>query len=454
MTSDARPTSPTPSDPRQPSARSGPDDPGPSTSPPPEEPDAAPATAYDLATLRAGIPILERAVPMNNCSQGPQTTRTRAAAERYLDSWRDDGMDWDRWIDEVEAARTAFARLVNADADEVAVFSSVSHATAAVASALPSLADRSDRRPASATTPVTHAGRRTVALTEAEFPTVAHVWKAREARGTPLRWIPVRDGCVAAEDIRAALDDDVLLLSATHGYYQTGALLDLEAVATAARDAGALLYVDAYQSLGAVPVDVKALGLDMLASGNLKYLLGIPGIAFLYVRRALAERMQPAVTGWFGRADPFAFDPHHGRPLDWAPGARRFDTGTPPILPAYVARAGMETLLDLGMHDVRAWTCVLADRLASGARELGLEVMGPADAWRRTPTTAIRVADAHAVEASMRAHGVIASARGPAIRLAPHAYTSLDDVERTLEALAAATAGTAGTGGVGGTGRE
>lgn len=400
----------------------------------------APAPAYDLAALRARIPILERWVPMNNCSQGPQTTRTRAAAERYLDSWRQDGMDWDRWIEEVEAARATFARLINADPDEVAVFSSVSHATAAVASALPSLADASGAG--------TH-DRATVALTEAEFPTVAHVWKAREAHGTPLRWIPVRDGRVAIDDVQDALDDDVLLLSATHGYYQTGALLDLEAVARAARDAGALVYVDAYQSLGAVPVDVKALGVDMLASGNLKYLMGIPGIAFLYVRRALAERMQPAVTGWFGRTDPFAFDAHRDRPLDWAPGARRFDTGTPPILQAYVARAGMETLLDLGMHDVRAWTCVLAERLASGAREMGLEVLGPADARDRTPTTAIRVADAHSVEASMRDHGVIASARGPSIRLAPHAYTSPDDVERTLEALVAATGANDGADGTG-----
>lgn len=384
----------------------------------------APAVpAYDIAALRDRIPLLETTVPMNHCSQAPQTAATRAAAERYLDSWNRDGMDWDAWIAEVEAARATFARLIGADADEVAVFSSVSHATAAVASCLDLMRERT--------------GRRTVALTEAEFPTVAHVWKAREARGTPLRWIPVDHGAgrVREEAVEAALDEDVLLLSAAHGYYQTGALLDLDRVAARARDVGALTYVDAYQSLGTRPLDVKRTGIDMLASGSLKFLLGIPGIAFLYVRREVAERMEPAVTGWFGRADPFAFDNHRESSLDWAPGARRLDGGTPPVLPAYVARAGMDLLLQAGLDAVGAWTGLLARRLVEGGRDRGLELMGPADPTRRSPTVAFRVHDAHAVEASMRGRGVLPSARGPAIRLAPHYHSTVEDVERALDLL-------------------
>ena len=97
-------------------------------------------------------------------------------------------------------------------------------------------------------------------------------------------------------------------------------------------------YVDAYQTLGTCPVDVKALDVDFLSSGTLKYLMGTPGIAFLYVRQALIERLHPAMTGWFGRANPFAFQT---KTLDWAPTASRFDTGTPPIISAYVSRAGL-----------------------------------------------------------------------------------------------------------------
>lgn len=382
-----------------------------------------PRPPYDLDALRSRIPLLRDTVPMNHCSQAPQTEATRAAADRYLESWNREGMDWDAWIGEVEAARRTFARLVGAGSDEVAVFSSVSHATAAVASCLDLAAERT--------------GRRTVALTEAEFPTVSHVWKAREARGTPLRWIGVDpdEGRVREEAVEAALDEDVLLLSAAHGYYQTGALLDLRRVATAAREAGVLTYVDAYQSLGTRPIDVKALGVDMLASGNLKFLMGVPGIAFLYVRREVAEAMEPAVTGWFGREDPFAFDARRTRPLDWAAAARRFDTGTPPVLPAYVARAGMELLLDAGLRAVGAWTKTLAARLIDGGRTRGLRLLGPDDPERRAPTVAFRVDDAHAVEGAMRAEGILPSARGPAIRLAPHYHSTLDDVERALDVL-------------------
>lgn len=374
---------------------------------------------YDLDRIRADIPLLASLLPMNNCSQAPQTRAAREAAERYLESWNRSGMDWDGWLEEVEAARALFARLVGAEQDEVAVFSSVSHATAAVASALDLLAERR--------------GRNVVALTEAEFPTVAHVWKARERRGTELRWIPVREGRVLAEDVVGSLDQEVLLVSGAHGYYQTGALLDLETAGRAAREAGALFYVDAYQSLGTGPLDVKELQLDFLASGNLKFLMGIPGIAFLYVRRELAEELEPAVTGWFGRADPFAFDPQR---LDWAPGARRFDGGTPPVLPAYVARAGMEGLLEVGLEAIGDWTRQLSGRLAEGGRARGLELLGPPDPELRAPTTAFRVARSHEVEEAMRARGVLASARGEAIRLAPHYYNTEADVDRALDSLA------------------
>lgn len=383
---------------------------------------------YDLDRLRARIPLLATTVPMNACSQAPQTTDTRAAAERYLDSWAERGMDWDLWIGEVERARDTFARMIGADGDEVAVFTSVSHATAALASALETLEGAGG-------------GRRTVALTAAEFPTVAHVWKAAEARGRPLRWIDLRDGVVSPEALEAGVDEDVLLLSASWGYYQNGAVLDLDHLVSVTREAGALLYLDAYQVLGTRPLDVKAAGVDMLASGNLKFLLGIPGIAFLYVRRELAERMEPGVTGWFGRADPFAFRLHRDGELDWGPGARRFDGGTPPVLPAYVARAGMEILLDLGLEHVHAWTRTLAGRLAEGGIARGLELLGPRDPARRAPTTAFRVPEgfpggSHGVEEAMRERGFLPSARGSAIRLAPHAYSTTDEVDAALDAVA------------------
>lgn len=380
---------------------------------------AHPTPGYDLDVCRKRIPLLASLIPMNNCSQSPQTDATRAAAERYLDSWNRSGMDWDAWMEEVSLAKRAFATLVNASTDEIAVFSSVSEATSAIASAL----DFTGRR-------------KTVVVTEAEFPTIGHVWLAQERRGARVAWVPLRNGMIATEAYDPLLGDDTAVVSACHGHYVNGFIQDLASLAARAHASGALLYVDAYQTLGTMPVDVKALGVDFLASGNLKFLMGVPGIAFLYVRRELIERLRPTITGWFGRSDPFAF---RVKELDWAASASRFDVGTPPLLNAYIARAGMEIVTGIGLHRIRAWHEVLARRLIDGGNARSLELHGASDVSRKTATTAFVVRDSHAVETAMRARGVLPSARGPVIRLAPHYYNSIADVDAALDALAAVT---------------
>lgn len=373
--------------------------------------------AYDLRDVRSRIPILRRLIPMNNCSQAPQSAVTRAAAAAYLDSWDEAGMDWDAWIAETERAREEFAGLIGAEAGDVALATSVSQATASVATGLDF-----------------GGGRSRVVVSGAEFPTVAHVWCAQKRFGADVSWVPVRDGAVELEDYEAAIDERTAVVSACTAYYQTGFRQDVGAIAEIAHAAGALLYVDAYQTLGSGPFHAPTSGADFVASGALKFLMGTPGIAFVWVRPGLAERLRPAITGWFGRSDPFAFD---ARRLDWADDARRLDTGTPPILEAYVARAAMAWLREIGLDAIGAWTAHLARRCSDGARARRLTVLGPTDPTRRGPTTAIACAESHAVEAALRRRGVLASARGPAIRLAPHFYSSEEDVDRALDALAA-----------------
>jgi selenocysteine lyase/cysteine desulfurase len=373
------------------------------------------APGFDLAAWRAQIPLLSSCVPMNNCSQAPQSHVTRAAAERYLESWNTDGMDWDTWMAEVHLAKVEFARLINASPDEIAVFSSVSEITSAVASA------------------IDFSKKPRVVVSGAEFPTVGHVWLAQQPRGARVEWVSVRDGQLHVDDYDAAIDSTTALVSACHGYYMNGFVQDTRAIATIAHARGALLFVDAYQTLGTMPIDVKALDVDFLASGNLKFLMGVPGIAFLYVRRELIDRLVPTVTGWFGRSNPFAFN---ARELDWAATASRFDAGTPPIINAYIARAGMSIINDIGPANIRAWLEVLAQRLIDGGRSRGLALHGTTDIARKTSTTAFVVDDSHAAEVAMRRRSIIPSARGPVIRLAPHFYSTLDDVDTALDALA------------------
>jgi len=380
-----------------------------------------PRPAYDIAAWRRRIPLLASCIPMNNCSQAPQTDDTRAAASRYLDSWNASGMDWDEWMDEVGRAKAEFSALIGARPTDIAVFSSVSEATSAVASAL----DLSSRTK--------------LVVSEAEFPTVAHVWLAQQRRGACMSWAKVEDGAIDPAEYDSLIDDRTALVSSCHGYFMNGFVQDVARIASRARDAGALSFVDAYQTVGTMPIDVRALGVDFLAAGNLKFLMGIPGIAFLYVRPEIVSDLEPTVTGWFGRANPFAFD---NKALDWSPTASRFDMGTPPLINAYVARAGMSLINNVGPANVRAWLEILGQRLIDGGRARGLTLHGTNDMARKTSTTAFVVSDSHAVEATMRARGVLPAARGSVIRLAPHFYNTIEDVDRALDLLADVTRAT------------
>lgn len=374
---------------------------------------------YDLDAVRRGIPILRHAIPMNNCSQAPLCTATHDAAQAFLESWNTRGMDWERWMEEVARARETFARLINADAGEVAAVTSLSHAAQVIASSLDF-----------------GGTRRVIVSSDAEFPTVGHVWQAHERVGAELRWVPATSGAPTVEDYERLIDERTALVSVTHAWFLNGARQDVGAVGRLARSRGALVFVDAYQTVGTGPIDVKSMDVDFLASGTLKYAMGTPGLAFLWVRRALIDRLTPTVTGWFGRANPFAFDP---RTLDWAAAATRFEAGTPAIFSAYVSRAGMQVLLETGLDAIGAWNRELSRRLADAGAARGLVLHGPGAAHPRSPTTAFVVpGDSHAVERRLRDRGVIASARGPVVRLAPHFYNTLEDCDRAIDALAAA----------------
>lgn len=362
------------------------------------------------------FPLLAHTIHVANCSQAPQAKRVRRAIEDYLDSWLTAGMDWEYWIEETIKAKHEFARLINASPDEIALSTSVSEATASIASALDPLG-----------------ARRRILTTEAEFPTVGHVWLASQKYGYKVDYVPVRNGEILLEDYRRLLDEETVLTSVTHVYYQNGFKQDLGAIARIIHEKGSLFYVDAYQSLGTVDLDVKQMDIDILSSGNLKYLLGIPGIAFIYVKKDLISCLKPAVTGWFGQENPFSFQVRY---LDYASDSRRFDTGTPPVLTAFAARAGMEIINEVGPKNIEKRINMLSEYTIGLAQERGLELLSPLDVKKKGSTTAIRVDDSHQVEIDLKKHNIIASARGNAIRIAPHFYTTKENLKHVMDCLA------------------
>lgn len=375
----------------------------------------------ELQTFRQAYPLLETCIYLANCSQGPQSLPVRTAIETFLTQWAELGMHWDAWVAEVEQARAAFAGLIGAEPEEIAIGGSVSQLVSSLASALMA-------------SPASPRGR--IISSVAEFPGVAHAWLAMRTHGYTIELLPANDeGIVDTDDFVAAIDETTKLVSAPHVCYANGMMLDLDAITSAAHAQGSLVFVDAYQSIGTVPIDVKASGVDFLAAGALKYLSGTAGIAFLYVSRAVLEQLEPTVTGWFGRVNPFAFNPAQ---LDYAATAARFDLGTPPLINAYAARAGIELVRAAGVEAIRQQIEHLSQLAYRLAPQLGLHIIGPQNIHQKGATTAIDVGSqehAHQLEETLRRHSIIVSARGKAIRLAPHGFTREDELAQAMHTL-------------------
>ena len=365
--------------------------------------------------IRHRFPIFRNRIYINSCSQGALSDSVREAYERYLEDWDERGAPWDYWVEKSEDARNAFAGLVNADADEVAVTTSVSAGLSAIATGL------------------RYARRSKIVTTDWEFPTVGQIWHAQELRGARVVHIEAdADGTLPLERFEREIDEDTAIVSITHVCYRNGARVDVAEVARIAHERGALVVLDAYQSAGSLPLDVRELDVDFLAAGVLKYLLGSAGLAFLYARREVVERVWPTATGWF--ADKNIFEMDH-RDYSPAPTASRFQSGTPPIPAIYAGVAGIELMQEIGVADTRRHVNALNARMIEGLDELGAQIATPRRPKRRGALICVRSTDAPELVRALGREGIVTSDRDGNLRISAHAYNSVDDVDELLAAL-------------------
>ena len=358
------------------------------------------------STCRHRFPIFNSRVYINSCSQGALSDAVRASYEQYLADWDEYGAPWEYWVERQEAARAAFAGLVNASPEEVAVTTSLSAGVSALASGL-----RFTRRSK-------------VVLTDWEFPTIGQIWHAQEARGAR-----VVHGATLA-DLERLIDDDTQLVSVTHVSYRSGAMTDVAKVVELAHERGALVLLDAFQSIGSLPVDVKELGVDFLGAGVLKYLLGSAGLGFFYCRRELVERVWPTQTGWFADENIFAMDHTDYSPADTA---ARFQSGTPPVPAIYAGIAGIELMQEIGIAATRAHVNTLNEHLSAGLEELGASLATPREA--HGALMCVRSTDSKALVAALDGEGIVTSERDGNLRVSAHCYNTVEDVDAVLEAL-------------------
>ena len=374
--------------------------------------------ALGLAKYRGEFPIFKDRIYLNTCSLGALGERSRRKVAEFLDQWQSRGAAawYDVWWEALGDLRARYGRIVNARPGEVALAPSISVALSAVAESLDYT-----RRPR-------------VVITSLDFPTVAYQWLAKAPRGVELVVVESPDKIsVPVEAIARAVDDRTALVATSHVYFTSGAIQDIKRVAEVAHARGALCLIDAYQSVGQIPVDVQDAGVDALVAGGLKWLLGGPGIVFLYMQQALARRLAPGIAGWFGQREQFGFDP---RALTFHDDTRRFELGTPPLAAVYAQLGGLEYIEEIGIPAIRAATAALTEDLISTARAAGFKPKVAAEPERRSAIVMIPMPDPAASVRHLAAGGVIADSRPGHVRFSPFFYNVQDDHVRATERLA------------------
>jgi selenocysteine lyase/cysteine desulfurase len=371
-------------------------------------------TDRQVREVRSRFKIFQRKIYLNTCSQGALSDAVQVGLEDYIASWHEQGSPWELWVERYEAARNAFAQFIHAAPEEVAIVTSASAGINSIASAL-------DFRE-----------RRKVVLGEFEFPTMGHIWLAQRARGADVQFVRAEGNRIPAAHYEQMIDPETLIVPLTHVCFKNGFRSEVGAITRIAHASGALVMLDDYQDCGTRPVDVKAMDVDFYVTGTLKYLLGPPGLAFMYVRKELVPSLVPTVTGWFAQANPFAYDPQH---VDLSPTARRFESGSPPVPNVYAAMPGIQLLSEIGMENVEAHIRELAQALLARVRDLGVCAKTPVGS--AGPLVVLQSTDSNLLLQKLAERDIVASNRHDGLRLAFHVYNTMDDVEAVMEILKA-----------------
>ena len=310
-------------------------------------------TAVDPEKWRGRFPILEKTTYLVNHSLGAMPATVRDKLTGFVDQWAARGVRaWaEGWWTAPLDVGNVLGRLMNAPPDTVVMHQNVSIIQSIVASALDFSGPRNK-----------------VVYTDQNFPTNMYVWEGLRRFGARIEVVASEGIGVPLERLLAAIDEETLIVPVSHVLFKTSYLQDAAAVCARAREVGALVLLDTYQSLGTVPVDVQALGVDMVCGGSVKWLCGGPGAGYLYVRPDLIPKLEPRATGWAAHAAPFAFETG---PQRYAPGIARFLHGSPAVASLIQATAGYEILLEVGVEAVRRHSIALTEGLRADLLERG-----------------------------------------------------------------------------------
>ena len=377
-------------------------------------------SAVFRAVRSTEFPWTAETVYLNNASVGPLPERTRRVLDEFSARRTAPHLLGDRTLHgHLADARTAAARLLNADVSEIALATNTSYGLNVAALSLPI-------RPGEV-----------VLVSDKEFPANVYPWLMLRERGVTVELAPTTprgwpDEAYLLERLR---DPRVRVLTVSYVQFSNGFRADLPMLGEACRANGTYLVVDAIQGLGQCPLDVRTVPVDVLACGAQKWLLSPWGSGFVFIRRELVSQIEPKVAGWlaFEGTDDFT------RLTDYNPtfrsDARRFELATLPFQDFLGMAESVGLLLELGVERIQAYLRHVAHPLRDAAAAGTVELVSPTDGTHESAIICVRTP--HVAESfhALKQAGVVCVMREGAIRLSPHCYNTVEEIERVVEIL-------------------
>jgi kynureninase len=372
--------------------------------------------ADDLLCYRSQFPILECTTYLISNSLGAMPQGVYEAMKGYADIWARRGVRaWEeRWWMLAAQVGDEIGALMNAPQGSVSTHQNVTTCQAVVASCFDFSGPRNK-----------------VVYSDLNFPSVMYFWEAQQAYGARVHMVQTDDGITVPIDrLLDAIDEQTLLVPVSHVIFRSAYIQDAKAIIEKAHKVGAYVVLDAFQSLGTVPVDVQALNVDFACGGVLKWLCGGPGVAYLYVRPDLGKKLQPKFTGWFAHQNPFGFETG---PTRYGEPPFRFMNGTSHVPALEAARPGLKIIAAVGIERVREKSKRQTSRLIELALAHGWRVNSPRNAENRGGTVSIDMPDAEEVCRELLKRDILVDYRPKAgVRMAPHFYTKDEELETAM----------------------
>ena len=371
--------------------------------------------------LRALFPITERAVYLNHAAVTPPPAVVLEAVRSQLDDVAQRGVvNYRKWVAVKERARRQAAAMLGAQhPEQVAFMRNTSDGLSSVANGLKW--KQGDN----------------IVTFRREFPSNIYPWlRLREAEGVEVRMADEHDGRVELDELTGLIDSRTRVVAISHVQYASGFRSDLERLGRAARRHDALLVVDVIQAMGALPINVEAELIDVAAGACHKWLLTPEGVGVLYLSERALERMEPTLVGWTSVPDP---EDYFNFEQPWARGALAWETGTGPTALIHGLDAGLRLLLETGVERIAAHLEELTDYLCERLASRAYKVVSSRRAGEKSQIVCARHSDDEWTAARLYAHlkrqNIIAAPRGGSLRISPHLYNTVEDIDALIEAL-------------------